>query len=272
MASLKEYLKNKLSENKLNLVPKSFDQIGSIALFNEFPKELKKEEKIIADALLRINKSIKTVAIKKEKFSGKFRLQKIRIIAGKKTKETTHKENNIQLKLDIEKVYFTPRLSTERLRISSLVKPNETVLVMFSGVSVFPIVIAKNSKPKEIYAVEINPIAHKYSLENINLNKISIIKAFKGDVKKILPKINKKFDRIIMPLPKDAETFLDLALKHLNKKGIIHFYDFSKEEEFPKSSINKIKEHCKKFKIINTVKCGQYAPRVYRVCIDFQPT
>lgn len=272
MPSLKEYLKDILPKDKLCLVPKSFDQIGSIALFNEFPQELKKEEKVIGNALLKINNRIKTVAVKKEKFSGKFRLQKVKIIAGIKTKETTHKENNVALKLGIEKTYFSTRLSTERLRIAKLIKEDESVLVLFSGISVYPLVIAKNAFPKEVYAIEINPAAHKYALENIKLNKLeNKIKAFKGDVKKILPKIKKKFNRIIMPLPKDSETYLDIALKSLNKKGIIHLYDFSNEEDFPNLSINKIKKHCKKFKVLSTVKCGQYSPRAYRVCIDFQP-
>src|SRR3989344_5189317 len=105
MPSFKNSLK--LPKNLINLVPTSFDQIGEIAIFNEFPKELKKNKK----------------------FSGKYRLQKIRIIAGKKTKETIHKENNLKFKLDIEKAYFSPRTGSERLRIASKIKPDESVLV-----------------------------------------------------------------------------------------------------------------------------------------------
>ena len=37
-------------------------------------------------------------------------------------------------------------------------------------------------------------IAHKYAYENLMLNKITNIKLFKGDVKKILPKIKIKFN------------------------------------------------------------------------------
>ena len=37
-------------------------------------------------------------------------------------------------------------------RILTAVKNNERILVMFSGISVYPIVISKNSKAKEIYA------------------------------------------------------------------------------------------------------------------------
>lgn len=269
MATLKQLLKKKLTKKQLALTPSSFDIVGDIAVFSEFPKELRSKEKVIANALMKLNKNIKTVAKKTEKHSGRYRLKKVKIIAGKKTKETIHKENNIKLKLNIETCYFSPRLSGERLRIARLIKPNEKVLVMFSGVAPYPILISKISLAKEVYGIEINPQAHKYAQENLKLNKVTNVILYKGDVRKVLPKLKKKFDRIVMPLPKTAHTFLDLTIKYLNKNGTIHFYDFSNEEEFPNSSINKIKKYCKP-RILKKIKCGKYAPGIYRVCMDFK--
>ncbi len=266
MTNLKELLKNKLSEEE---IPRSFDIVGNIAIFSKLPNELKKQ-KLIADALLKLNKSIKTVLLKTKSFSGRYRLPKFKILAGKKTKETFYKENNCQFKLNLEKCYFSQRLANERLRIARQVKFNETILVMFSGISVYSIVISRNSKAKEIYCIEINPTAHKYALENLKLNKINNIKLFKGDVKKILPKIKLKFDRIVMPAPKNAEEYLSLIKNKIKKRTIIHFYDFSQENEFPQASIDKIKKVFKKIKILKSVKCGAYSPYTYRICIDFQ--
>jgi len=273
MAEIKEILNKKLSKKELDLVPKSFDAIGNILIFSDFPKELKKKEKMIGEEILKNFRQIKTVAKKTGKYSGKFRTPKIKIIAGEKTKETVYKENNCLLKLDVEKCYFSIRLSNERKRICSLVKPNETVLVMFSGVGPYPVVIAKNTKAKEVYGVEINPTAHKYAMDNLKLNKINNVNLFLGDVRKVLPKINNKFDRILMPLPKDAEDFLDIALKKIKKRGIIHLYTFSELEKV-KDIAENIKKIClenkKKIKILDTVKCGQYSPYVYRICVDFE--
>jgi len=266
---LKQLLKNKLNKTQLNLVPGSFDIVGNIIIFSDFPKELKSKEKLIATTLLKSIKNIATVAKKTKIYSGVYRTPKLKIIAGEKTKETIHKENNIKVKLNVETCYFSPRLSTERLRISSLIKKPESVLVMFSGVAIYPLVIEKNSKVKEIYAIEINPNAHKYALENLKLNKSRKIKLFKGDVKKILPRINKKFDRILMPLPKGAEPFLKLAFKKIKKNGIIHFYDFQQKDEF-KSSVEKIKKYNKNIKILKIIKCGQLSPRKYRICVDLK--
>ena len=76
---------------------------------------------------------------------GEYRTQKYECIAGIDKREAIYKENNVTLVLDVEKVYFSPRLSTERKRIYQQVVPGETILVMFSGCSPYPIVISKNT-------------------------------------------------------------------------------------------------------------------------------
>jgi tRNA (guanine37-N1)-methyltransferase len=270
---LKELLSRKLTKKEISLLPSSYDMVGSILIFSDFPKELEKKEKAIGEALLLLHNNIKTVCKKTKKYSGKFRTPKLKIIAGQKTKETTYKENNTILRLDVEKVYFSSRLSEERKRIFSQVKNNESILVMFSGCGVYPIVISKNTKAKEIYGIEINPTAHKYASENLKLNKTSNVNLFLGDVNKILPKISKRFDRILMPLPKGAESFLKLALTKIKKKGIIHLYSFAEENKY-ENTLNVINSECKKSKkrceILRITKCGQFSPRVYRICMDFK--
>ena len=271
--NLKYYLKDKLSAKELALVPTSFDVVGDIMIFSEFPKELSKKEKFIGGVILDIYPHIKTILKKTRKYSGKFRTAKLKIIAGEKKKETTHKENNVFIKLDVEKVYFSARMSSERKRVTELVKPNESVLVMFSGSGAYPLVIAKNSNAKEVYGIEISPTAHKYALENIKKNKMEgKIRLFLGDADKVTPKINKSFDRILMPLPKGGEKFLGLALRYTKKNGVIHFYDFLHEGEFYKAE-DKAKNACgkskRKYKKLDMVKCGQHSPGFFRVCLDF---
>ena len=271
--NLKYHLKNKLTEKELKFVPSSFDVVGDILIFSEFPKELVKKEKIIGNTILENYHHIRTVLKKTKKYSGKFRTPKLKVIAGEKKKETMHKENNVFVKLNVEKVYFSTRMSSERKRIAELVKPNESVLVMFSGSGVYPLVIAKNSKCWEIYGIEINPVAHKYAMENIKKNKLeNKIKLFFGDVRKMMPNLKKRFDRILMPLPKGGENYLELALKYIKNRGIVHFYDFLHEDEFYKAE-EKVKKACEKSKkmcrIVKITRCGQYSPRFYRVCVDF---
>lgn len=268
MTTLKEDLVGKLTDKELSLVPRSFDIVGSILIFSEL-KGLKKREKLIADVVLRIYKNVETVAVKSSIHSGLYRTKKVRIIGGVKNKVALHKENNAVMKLNVETCYFSPRLATERLRIARLVNPGESVLVMFSGISVYPLVIARNSKAKEIYSVEVNPEAHKYALENVKINKLTNVFPFKGNVKAVVPKLKKRFDRIVMPLPRTAVNYLDLALSVAKKNAIIHFYDFEHEKNIEKA-VNKVKKHCERCKILNVVKCGEYSPRKYRLCVDFK--
>ncbi|MBW2990000.1 class I SAM-dependent methyltransferase family protein [Candidatus Woesearchaeota archaeon] len=273
MPKLKQSLGRKLTKKQLDLVPSSFDMLGDLAIFSDFPEELREEEKLMGESLLKLNKNIKVVLKKTKKYSGTFRTPKLKIIAGERRKETELKENGIRLKINPEKAYFSVRLATERKRINLLVREGESVLVMFSGVAVYPLNISKNTKAKEIYAVEINPDAHRYAEHNLELNKARNIRLFLGDARTVVPKLKKRFDRILMPLPRGAEDYLDVALKAAKKDSMIHFYDFLHETEFGLAR-DKIRKACKKagkrYRIINIARCGQFGPGIYRICVDFK--
>ena len=241
----------------------SYDIIGKVII-------IKENNKKFANNLLKIHKNVETILYKSDIHKGKYRTQKLKLLAGKRTKETIYKENNILVKLNLEKAFFSPRLSNERKRISNLIK-EESVLVMFSGVGIYSLVIAKNSKCKEVYGIELNKIAHEYALENAQLNKLGDkITLINDDVSKV--KINKKFDRILMPLPKNAGDFLKDAFRFSKNGTIIHFYTFGQEKEFDEIK-KKLTENCKKLRkkirILRLIKCGQYSPYTYRICLDF---
>ncbi|MEM2956366.1 MAG: RsmD family RNA methyltransferase [Candidatus Pacearchaeota archaeon] len=257
----------------------SFDTIGNIAILPLFTKN----PKSIAKTLLTENKNIKSVFMKVEKIKGRLRTRKLKYISGEKIKETIHKESGCLFKLDIEKCYFSPRLSNDRIEIMKQVKPGERVLVMFSGVGPYGIIIAKNTKAKEVYMIELSRIAEKYQKENIKLNKLNNVISIQGDVRKIIPKLKKKgikFDRIIMTRPQLKDDFLDVALQVAKESTIIHFYDFLKEEEIPEKAFEKISKAIEKFskkpgvrieswKLIRWKRALEIGPRRWRVRVDF---
>ncbi len=267
MVILKEYLKGKLSAKDVEKVPRAFDQVGSIAVFSEFPKLSKAKEKIIGDAVIALNKPIETVVKKTSDHEGKYRTKKVKVIAGKNSKITEHKEYGVRVRLDIEKCYFSPRLGSERLRIAQQVKKGEKVLVLFSGIGIYPLVIAKNASPAKVVGVEWNPVAHKFGLENIRLNKVSNIKLIKSDVAKFRSK--EKFDRIVMMLPGGSEKYLKHIPNLIKPGGIVHFYDFQHEGEFDLAK-DEVKKVFPKAKIIAITKAGMYSPRKWRLCVDFK--
>ncbi|MFH1445037.1 MAG: class I SAM-dependent methyltransferase family protein, partial [Nanoarchaeota archaeon] len=158
---LKELLKDKLTKKELEILKISFDTVGDIAII-EIPDELKKKEKYIANSIVSLHPHIKTVCKKTSGREGEFRTRSMKKILGKST-ETIHKEHGCKYKMDVTKVYFSPREATERQRISSQVDSGEKILVMFSGVGPYAIAIAKNHPDANIYAIEKNPAGHKYA-------------------------------------------------------------------------------------------------------------
>src|SRR3989338_3023467 len=235
----------------------AYDQIGDIIVV----EDVKTSE---AKKLLQ-KVDVKVVLRRKGLYHGEFRTQDLEWIIGEKRKETVHKESGVQMKLDVEQCYFTPRLGTERLRIVQMIRPYEKVLVFFSGVGPYPLIFAKYSKASLIVGVEKNPIAHQYAVQNCM--KYPQIHLYNIDAKDFSS--SEKFDRILMPLPKSAEEFLPVAVKHLKKNGMIHFYTFAAAEEIEKKPLDLIRTKVLSFKVLSVVKCGQYAPKKFRVCVDF---
>ncbi|MEM0351172.1 MAG: methyltransferase, partial [Archaeoglobaceae archaeon] len=213
--SLKDDLRGKLSEEELKLLRRSFEIIGHIAIV-EIPDELMEKKDLIVSAIISRHKQVKTVLRKVGEVNGIFRVAKYEKIYGNET-ETIAKEHGCRFIVDPTKVYYSSKLSGERERIARLVKEGERVLVMFAGVGPFAIVIAKLSKPKEVIGVELNKIAVEYFRRNIRLNKVENVIAVEGDVAEVVPKLEGKFDRILMPAPYSAENFVYLVKDKIAK-------------------------------------------------------
>jgi len=253
---------------------KSYDNFGNIVVV-KFPEKWgNKKKKKFRQKLLREQKGIRTVLEKKERIKGRLRKLSTNYIAGEKTKEVLYKESGCVFRFNIDKTYFSPRLSNERKEIAYKIKKGETVLVMFAGVAPYSIVIAKLSKASKIFSNEINREANKYAELNIRLNKVKDkIELISGDAKKLPEKIKQRIDVIVMPRPQLKETFLKEAFA-LSKKGTrIYYYDFCKEKEID-SVVEKIREEAgkcrKKIKLLNVKKAGELAPYKIRLRVDFK--
>jgi len=273
--SLEESLRDKLTPEELVDVIKSFDIIGDIAII-EIPEKLEKKEKLIASSLLSIHRNVKCVYKKSGPMEGVYRTRKLKFLAGERRTVTEYKENDCRFRLDVAKVYFTPRLSFERERIAEQVKPGEHILALFAGVGPFPIVIVKLQPHVKIHAVELNPDAFKYMQENIRLNRMQeIITPLLGDVKEIVPaKFVNSADRILMPLPKGAEKFLGEAFLAAKKNCIVHFYQFASEqnpfEEAEKLVANEAMISGRKAEVTGKRVVRPFAPSVVQVVMDFR--
>lgn len=273
--SLREALQSKLSEKEMRHLITSFDSVGDIAVI-QVPKELQRKAKAIGNALLQVNKQFKTVCMTAGEHKGKFRVQPVKVIAGEKNTIATYKESGCVFKVDLGKVFFSPRLGTERLRIAKLIKKGEVVGAFFAGVGPFPIIFAKHSPMRKAYAIELNPHAFKGMLQNIKLNKCEDkVEAIQGDVKTVVPKmLAGKCDRVAMPLPKGGENFLREALIAIKPKGgVIHFYAFVEKEKGLGAALEQIKKAAeqqnRKVRILRKEKVRSFSASTDQFVIDF---
>ncbi len=261
------------------------DIIGNIVIL-KFPKKtLWIIKKIRAKKFLKTHKTITTVLEKTEKFSGILRTLQTKHLAGIKTTKAVYRENDCIFHFDINKSYFSPRLSNERKIIADQVvklskKKHTKILVMFAGISPYPIIIARKlklaGKKAIIISNELNPEANKESLRNIALNKLQdYITLVNGDARKLPQKLAKltelklsaKFDIILMPRPNLKDTFLKTAIKLSKKETTIFYHGFGIKEEV----LNEIKNDTKgKIGKITIRKAGDIGPYIFRWQANFK--
>lgn len=273
---LRAELRGLLPEDALRQVPRSYDVIGSkqkaVAVI-ELPEGLREHEGAIAGALMGIQRNVKSVLVKESERAGEYRTRELRLAAGDQDTEVLHKESGCLFRLDPRAVYFSPRESAERERIAAVVADGEEVLVMFSGVGPLPIRIAKRHGKVRVTAVEINPEAHNYCVENIHLNGVSDrVTAIRGDVREVLKDLGRDFDRVLMPLPKGANRFLDVAIPLLKDGGVLHFYHWAPEDDphtEAEELVNRAAEgYGRRVEFIDRVRISQYSPRVWKIRLD----
>ncbi len=270
--SFRDALREKLSLAEQKNAIYSFDVLGDMALV-EIPRELVKRRTLIGKTLLQTNPRVKKVFEKVGEHSGKFRVEKIKWVAGEKYSNVLYTEWGCTFHLDPGTIFFNPRLSTERQRAASYVKKGQLVVVFFGGVGPYAIEIAKHAQPKCVVSIEWNPSAKKFMLENMTRNKVSaLVEPIFGDVKKIKPR--PICEHVIMPAPDNAVEFLPLAVKWLSKKGgLIQCYTFVSNENPEKEAREKVKHilgHSVPYQIAFVRKVSDFSARKWQVCVGIK--
>lgn len=267
-------------------LPRKWELVGNVLIL-KIPKGLKEEKKNIVEIYAKeIESREKRIAeiyagalkaktvVKDMGISGRCRRPRIKILYGNNTK-TVHKENEIRFKLDVSKLMFSSGNIDERIRIAYLSNENETVVDMFAGIGYFSIPMAVYSKPKKIFAYDLNPDAYHYLMENINLNNVqNIVKPVLSDNRNADENVA---DRVIMGYLKNTKSFLSKALRILKHGGgIIHYHENYPNEllpETPFENVKKIANHQgKNVKLLNFRNVKSYAPGVSHVVLDIKVT
>ena len=271
---LKKSLENILSPSESEELFSSFDQIGEIIVLR-IPDSLKSKKKIIGETLLDQVKTTRSVFYQSSPVEGEFRTRNLEILAGEDNTETEYKESGCRFLVDVEKAFFSPRLSTERERIANLTHDGEIIINMFGGIGMFSILAAKVSKCT-VYNIDINPNASLLCEKNIELNKLKgkIISLNGDSVKIIQDKLQNSADRVLMLLPERSDEFLETAILATKNNGVIHYYSHihaDKKQDAAKFSEEHYLNNSKvESKILNSRIVRPVGPRFYQTVIDVQ--
>jgi tRNA (guanine37-N1)-methyltransferase len=272
---LKKLLKGVLADEDLERVYSSFDMIGDIAII-KIPDSLLTKKNVIGKVILESIKNLKSVFLQRSSVSGEYRLRGLEVIAGDEKYVTFYREYGCKFLVNVATSYFSPRLSTERLRISNLVSPGELVANMFAGVGTFSVIMAKKHQIK-VYNIDSNLDAYILSIMNSKLNKLNDrIFSIHGDSQQVLRSktFKDRIDRVLLPLPERAHEFVDISIDCLKPSGgHLHFFSHiksdTKAQVVPTSEAH-IRNLFSKynFEIEHTQIVRDVAPRLYQTVTD----
>jgi tRNA (guanine37-N1)-methyltransferase len=239
--TLLELLSEVLSPEELPRVYGSFDIVGDIAIIR-LSSGSQKNAKKVADAVMRVHGNVKTVLAQTSAVGGEFRLRHLTYVAGENRTSTLHRESGCVFSVDLDNCYFSPRLSHERARAASLVKPGETVVNMFAGVGCFSIMIAKHVNSARVFSIDVNPAAVNLMQENIKLNRVyGRVIPLLGDAKTTVERqLKGQADRVLMPLPEKALEYLPAAVSALKPLGgwiHVHVFEHATKTEDPAEKV-----------------------------------
>lgn len=272
--TLRNEMRGVLDAEKLRLLPSAFDILGNkqkaVAII-EVPQALSEKKREIAEAMMRKHKNVKSVLNKLSARKGIFRTREYEVIGGDRDTEVMHVESGCRFILDVQTCYFSQRESTERMRLASEVRKGETVMIFFSGVGPFPVIISRKSKADKIIGIEINDKAVFYAKQNAALNKTENVECVFGDVHNEAQRFYGKCDRVVMPLPEKSAEFLGDAAKCLKSKGTVHLYCFATEKDVKDKEdelVRAIKNMGFHASVAHSRKVLPYGPRIWKMRFD----
>ncbi len=255
------------------------DLVGDIAVIKKpFHSDVGIDDlRLIAEELIRRLPYVKSVWLAVSPVEGRYKVRRFIHLAGEPRSETLYREHGCVFKLDITRVFATPRLSYERLRIAKLVSPGEVIVNMFAGAGLYSIIIARHSRPGMVHSIDINEHAYRYMIENIKLNRVEDrVKAYLGDAGRIIEsELLGVADRVLMPLPELALDYLRYAVEALNDKGYIHVYLHVRAprgvDPLALASENvgdRLKSLGVGYRILGSRRVRPVGPRTYQVVVD----
>jgi len=269
-----EALGSSFNEEELKSSLSRIDIIGDLAVI-KLPRTWEGRGHEVGGLLLSRLMHVKgifrqtTAACRGEKVRG------LEWLAGKEETTTIYKEHSCQFHLDIAKVYFSPRLSYERLRIAKLTTSGEVIVNMFAGIGTFSIVIAKKRAGVRVYSIDKSMAAFGFMVENVVLNHLNgVVVPILGDAKEATAGLRGKADRVLLPLPELVYEYLPYGVACLKEEGWIHAYTHQEgvsRMQAVKEAEEKVRNRIEEFSAVQEISgraVRSVGRRRYQIAID----
>jgi tRNA (guanine37-N1)-methyltransferase len=204
----------------------TYERLGDVAIVDEDDPE---RARALAEAIVESALPVETVLNRASKVKGQCRVRDWQVLAGEDT-TTVHREYGCEFAIDLETVYFSPRLATERHRVAEQATAGEQAIDMFAGVGPFVVPFAKRSAA--VVGVDVNEAAIEFLRENASRNGVADrVTAIHGDVRDVAADYEDWADRLVMNLPHSADEFLDTAVALAGDECVVHYYDIQHEAD-----------------------------------------
>ncbi|MEF8850862.1 MAG: class I SAM-dependent methyltransferase family protein [Haloarculaceae archaeon] len=244
----------------------------------------------VGEALLDLHGGADTV-LARGGISGAHREPDVEVVAGTGDTETVHTEHGIRYAMDLAEVMFSPGNKAERARMGEVVDPGERVVDMFAGIGYFTLPMARAGA--EVTAIERNPTAFRYLLENVRLNGVSeSVRPYRADCRDVLgvaassprsvevggtgparedAETDVRADRVVMGYY-DAFEYLDSALGTLDPGGTIHLHEATPDPLVFERPIERVEtaaaERGRAVEILGTRRVKTHSEGVVHVVVD----
>lgn len=208
---------------EMEALPRSFDIIGDVVLIR-LPTELERRKKEVGEALLRFVPGARLVGVD-HGVHGPDRRRTVERVAGSGPFRTRHKENGVELEVDVEQAYFSPRLAREHARVAEEVRPGDRVYDLCCGVGPFSATIAHRGKAASVTAVDANPEAIALLRETLGRNAFAVpVVPLEARLEEFLPSAGVA-ERVVLNLPHEGIKYLPSVARTVAPAGRLYYYE-----------------------------------------------
>jgi tRNA wybutosine-synthesizing protein 2 len=255
-----------LPDELKRLLPTKWELFGDVLVLR-LPDQLTEYEGQVAAAYASVLHA-KSVLRDEGGIRGTLRTPVVRLLLGTDT-VAVHRENGVLFRFDVSKLMFSSGNTDERVRMARTRCDGEYVVDMFAGIGYFSVPLAVHQRPRKVISCELNPVSHRYLVENIELNRVGdVVEPFLGDNRSL--EVESVADRVIMGYVKTTHEYLDTALRLVKSGGVVHYHETCPCELLPDRPIDRVRKAFSEadVEVLGMREVKSYSPGVSHVVIE----